>query len=282
MNPGMQLTVLGSSASCPAPGDACSGYLVSQGNTQLLIDCGSGVLGKLFQHTTIDAISAILISHFHPDHFLDLITLRYGLRYGHSDAPRPLVLLPPGGVKYLENLGRALRGTSDYFTSPYHLEEYDPAMSRKFCDLKVDFCRTDHDIPTYAMSVEGSGRLVYSSDTSPSQAVEDFATGANLFLCESTYPADPDGITTYNHLTSVQAAGHAANAKVDALVLTHFWPDFSRNRYREEAQEVFSGPVYVAEPGMCYQVSASPKPHLREQVGLSSSKDQRIEESSHA
>lgn len=254
---GMELVVLGSSASCPAAGDACSGYLVRQGATQLLVDCGSGVLGKLFQHTRIEDVTAILISHFHPDHFLDLVTLRYGLRYGQAGAPKPRLLLPPAGIGYLRQVGMALRGTQDYFTGNYEVEEYNPAASLRLGDLTVDFERTAHDIPTWSMAFEGEGRLVYSSDTSPCPALEDFATAADLFLCESTYPADPDGITTYNHLRSVEAAAMAQRANVGRLVLTHFWAGFPRERFGREAEQVLGKPVELAASGRSFDVFPS-------------------------
>ncbi len=253
----MELIVLGSSASCPAPGDACSGYLVRHGATEVMLDCGSGVLSKLLLHTSVEALSAIVISHFHPDHYLDLITLRYGLRYGHPGAPKPLVLLPPGGIVHLRNVGMALRGTQDYFTANYRLEEYDPGRPVTVGELKVGFERTAHDIPTWAISVKspGGARMVYSADTSPAKAVKDFATKADLFLCESTYPADAEGISTHNHLTSVDAATMASKAQVRQLVLTHFWPAFPRTRFKAEAEQVFGAPVGTAESGAHYCIT---------------------------
>lgn len=252
----LELIVLGSSASCPAPGDACSGYLVRQGDTQVLLDCGSGVLGKLFKHTTAEQLSAIVITHFHPDHYLDLITLRYGLRYGHAGAPQPQVLVPPGGAAHLREVGLALRGAPDYFSANYNLVEYGPNTPVRVGELELGFQRTAHDIPTFAVGVQGTGRLVYSSDTSPCEPLEHFAAGADLLLCESTYPAEPDGISTYNHLTSVQAAELGRRAQVGQLVLTHFWHTFPRLRFAAEAQQVFGRAVGLAAPDAGFVVAA--------------------------
>lgn len=46
----MKLTVLGCNGPYPAPGGACSGYLLQEGDTGVLLDCGAGVLAQLEKH----------------------------------------------------------------------------------------------------------------------------------------------------------------------------------------------------------------------------------------
>ena len=200
----MTLTVLGSSASSPDAGDACAGYLVRQGSTQLLLDCGSGVLGNLRLVTEIESLSAIVISHFHPDHYLDLIPMRYGLRYGFAEPIRPRLLVPPGGIAYLEGVGKAIRNAPGFFANAFQLSEYDPLAEVQVDDFTLSFQRTTHDEPTWACSVQGSAHLVYTADTQESHEVERFAAGADLLVCESTYPAPAGEFTEgrANHLTS--------------------------------------------------------------------------------
>ena len=62
----MQLTILGNSGPYPAPGGACSGYLLSQGDTHVLLDCGLGVLARLQEHISLGALSALVLTHFPP------------------------------------------------------------------------------------------------------------------------------------------------------------------------------------------------------------------------
>ena len=69
----MQITVLGKSPSWQDAGGACSGYLVADGDTRLLLDCGNGVFAKLREHLQYTDIDAVLVSHLHADHILDLI-----------------------------------------------------------------------------------------------------------------------------------------------------------------------------------------------------------------
>lgn len=262
----MELLVLGSSASCPGPGDACSGYLVRQGETQLLIDCGSGVLSRLLVVTSLGELSAIVVSHFHPDHFIDLVTMRYGLRYGSERVARPRLLVPPGGADYLRGLGAALRGSPGFFDDSFRIEEYDPSQPSSVESLTLTFQRTTHDVPTWAIAVAGAARLVYSADTRECADLKVLAAGADLFLCESTYPAEGGRWPRDNHLTSIDAGHLARAAGARNLVLTHFWPDIPRDRFRREAEDAYGGPVTLARPGLRLAVAKSSASAQRELV----------------
>lgn len=255
--PIMTVTVLGSSASSPDAGDACSGYLVQQGATNILLDCGSGVLGNLRQVTTLESLDAIVISHFHPDHYLDLIPMRYGLRYGLSDPVRPRLFVPPGGIEFLAGVGWAIRNAPAFFETAFHLSEYDPGASLRIHDLAITFQRTTHDEPTWACAIEGTARLVYTADTQPSPDLERFAAGADLLVCEATYPAPAGALTpgSANHLTSHQAGELARSAQVHNLMLTHFWPGLDRALFAEEAGRAFGASVILATPGLIQPIS---------------------------
>src|ERR1700687_112886 len=105
----LTLTILGASPAAPNPGGACSGYLVRQGDTAVLLDCGSGVAGRVPLHVPVNRLSGVAISHLHPDHYFDLVQLYYILKFGE---PRPPVLsprlplfLPPGGREVLRAWG---------------------------------------------------------------------------------------------------------------------------------------------------------------------------------
>jgi ribonuclease BN (tRNA processing enzyme) len=251
----MRLTVLGASASFPGPGDACSGYLVQEGNTTLLLDCGSGVLGRLQQFPSIEALSAIVISHFHPDHYIDLVALRYGLRYGFREPLRPRVLLPPGGIAFLRKVGSGRRDAPDMFDSSFALEEYDPSGETPVGPFSLAFQQTTHDVPTWACAVQGSRRLVYTADTQVSTDLEQFASGADLVLCEATYTDTGGILPSGNHLTAGQAGALAHRAGVPRLMLTHFWPGLDRQAFAAEAETTFGAPVTLAESGLVFDVA---------------------------
>src|SRR6188508_3528694 len=113
----MRLTVLGKSPSWQDAGGACSGYLLEEEGTSLLLDCGNGVFSKLRRHVDYVDVDAVVISHLHADHFLDLVPFSYALTYaprqqpvpvggypGTDDPARPRLVAPAGARKCFRRL----------------------------------------------------------------------------------------------------------------------------------------------------------------------------------
>ena len=83
----MHLNVIGSSPAWPNPGGAHSGYLLEAGGKRLLLDCGPGVLSRLRQAEGWPRIDAIAITHFHLDHWGDLVPWVWGSSYRSQEEP---------------------------------------------------------------------------------------------------------------------------------------------------------------------------------------------------
>ena len=86
----MRITVLGKSPSWQDAGGACSGYLIESGETTVLLDCGNGVFGKLRERVDYVDVDAVVLSHLHADHFLDLVPFSYALTYSPKQQPVPV------------------------------------------------------------------------------------------------------------------------------------------------------------------------------------------------
>ncbi|HEY2552145.1 MAG TPA: MBL fold metallo-hydrolase, partial [Streptosporangiaceae bacterium] len=100
MSPDSSLTVLGSCGAWPEPGLACAGFLLRHDGAQIVIDLGYGTLSPLLAllgSATGDGIDAVIVSHAHPDHMLDLHGLMRARWYGRRGAP-PVPLLAPRQV----------------------------------------------------------------------------------------------------------------------------------------------------------------------------------------
>ncbi|MDP2328945.1 MAG: MBL fold metallo-hydrolase [Dehalococcoidia bacterium] len=255
----MRLTVLGSSASQPAAGDACSGYLVASEGQRVLLDCGSGVIGNLLQHAALSEIDAIFVSHMHPDHYIDLIAMRYGLRYGDGGT-RPIdVFLPPGGAAQLQAVSEAISKTQPFFAGALNLHEYAPGQA---VPLRGSFTVTPftvvHGIPSHGMAVsDGVSRLVYSSDTVRCEELEVAARGADVLLAENALGGGaPDHHHPRTHMSAVEAGTVAANAGAGTLVLTHFWHTADRAQAQHEAESAFRGRVVIGRPHAQVDVGA--------------------------
>jgi len=236
--------VLGCSAAYPGPGGACSGYLIQEGRTKLLVDCGTGALSNLQKVVTLEKLDAIVISHLHADHFFDLIPYRYALmRLAHDDI-RPALYLPPGGKKALLKAVSPFDKSPDFFSRYFDVEEYDPKSGINVGKLSIEFAPVKHYIPAYAMSISGKKKLVYSADSGLCDELAAIAKGADLFLCEAARCSRDDG--EWGHLLAGDAARLARKAKVERLVLTHFWPDHDYSGQLAQAGKVFGKRVEEA------------------------------------
>jgi ribonuclease BN (tRNA processing enzyme) len=264
----MRLTVLGKSPSWQDAGGACSGYLVEDAGTAVLVDCGNGVFAKLRQRIDYVDIDAVVISHLHADHFLDLIPYSYALTYAPRQQPvpvdrwpgtdnpaRPDLHAPPGARDTFRRVVGAW-GNEDLIEKAFHLREYDVESELAVGDVRVRFQPVPHFTETYAMRISsenGSGRIVYGADCSPTDALTDFASQADLMLVEATLPR-PERTGVRGHLTPGEAGEHARAAGAKRLLLVHISDELDAEWARSEASRAFGGPVDVAREGDVYDV----------------------------
>jgi ribonuclease BN (tRNA processing enzyme) len=251
----MRLTVLGKSPAWTDAGGACSGYLAEHGATRLLLDCGNGVFGKLRALTDPYALDAVVISHLHADHVLDLVPFAYGLRFGRPAGPahRPALHVPPGAVAWLRGMTGAW-GSEDLVTDAFAVREYDPAAELAVGDLRLEFREVPHYVRTWAIALTpatGGGRIVYGADCAPNDAVVDLARGADVLLLEGTL-TEPEPEPPRGHLTPAEAGALGARAGARRLVVTHVPGDRAEADVRTEAAGAFGGPVDVAREGAVF------------------------------
>ena len=241
----MRLVVLGASAAYAGPDEACSGYLVEDKNTKILLDCGTGVISNLFKWLDPCKLNVMVVSHFHPDHFLDIYPLRYYYQFDATIPNFSLRVLAPKGA--LDFLGGILSDDSKKrFTDIFNFEDINDKIEYEFGSLKLRFCKVNHLEPTYAVAVIGKKKLVYSSDTGYCESLVEFARGADTFICEATLQEAHAGAPV-EHLTAKQAATIAKKAEVKKLLLTHIWPGYDRKISLKEAKGVFSETVFLKE-----------------------------------
>ena len=218
----VKLTVVGCSPAWPNPGGAQSGYLL-EGAGRVLLDCGPGVLPRLREREPWPRLDAIVITHFHLDHWGDLVPWVWGLEFGPgSDVDPPELWLPPGGRATLQQLGEQL-GRDDMFDSAFRTREYADAEPFEAAGVQVTARRVLHyTMLAFGFRAAANGSvLAYSGDSGPDDSLVDLARDADLFLCEATLMSpNPEG-GTRGHLAAdeAQAAHEAAGSK--RLLLTH-------------------------------------------------------------
>jgi ribonuclease BN (tRNA processing enzyme) len=263
----VQITVLGKSPSWQDAGGACSGYLVEEDGYALLLDCGNGVFSKLRDHRDYVDVDAVLLSHLHADHFLDVIPFSYALTYaprqqpvpvagwpGTSEPARPELHAPAGATEMFRQIVGCW-GNEDLVESAFALQEYRPWDELEAGPLRVRFREVPHFTPTFAIELstaEGT-RFTYSADCSPNQELVDFAGGTDLLLIEATLPR-PERTGQRGHLTPAEAGEHARRAGAKRMVITHFSDELDPEWARAQAAEAFDGQVELAHEGAVYTV----------------------------
>jgi ribonuclease BN (tRNA processing enzyme) len=252
----MQLTVLGSAASFPGAGQACSGYLVESEGTTVMIDCGNGTVAMASEVTDVTSLDAVLVSHTHADHFLDLYALQAALRFAPEGPVGSLPIhLPEGLWERMKDLlpatGRA--HLAEAFEPHVHVE----GQPLVFGEMTITAHAVDHDGPSFGFVVECEGsRLAYTGDTRDGEAVRALAKGCDVLVAECTLPTEYAGVAA--HLSPAEAGRLAKESGAGLLVLTHLWPTADHERMRAEAAAVFGGDVVLAGELMTIEIGPAP------------------------
>ncbi len=220
----MRLTVVGCSPAWPNPGSAHSGYLV-EGTGRLLLDCGPGVLGKLRERDGgWPRVESIVVTHWHLDHWGDLVPWVWGSMFGlgHETGP-PELWVPPAGIEELATFGTRF-GTPTMFEDTFVLNEYaDGESFVTAAGLEVTPMRVPHyRLETYALRVTNrDSTLAYSGDAAPSDQLVEIARGADLFLCEATLARGDLDAHPRGHLSAAEAVAAFEASGATRLLLTH-------------------------------------------------------------
>jgi ribonuclease BN (tRNA processing enzyme) len=241
----MQLTILGSAASYAGADQACSGYLIEHEGTTLMIDCGNGALANAGQVTDVTSLDAVIVSHTHTDHFLDLFALEAALRFAPEG---PLGSLP---IYLPEGLWERMCALLPESGAAHLAEAFEPHVLKAgetltFDDLSVKVHPVDHDGPAFAFAIDGpDGRLVYTGDTRNTDAVRAAVADADVLIVECTLPTEYAGRGP--HLTAAEAGAIARDSGAELLVLTHLWPTADHDLMLVEAGDAFGGETVLAE-----------------------------------
>jgi ribonuclease BN (tRNA processing enzyme) len=247
----MELEVLGSWGSWPAPGEATSGYLLRDSGFTMILDLGTGTFAKLQQTVSPLDVGAAIITHAHPDHFVDLYALFY-FRFFHPEPLPPLPLYAPPGlldaVTCFAGPSRAqeIRGA-------FELHEITGGRTAQIGPFHIRAHVMEHEPATVGVRVSAAGRtLAYTADSGPTDEILTLAQGTDLLLAEATWlhrDARP-----FNHLSAHQAGEYARVAGVGALTITHLRPPIDPDEAAAEAAASFGRTVTSARSGLRVQI----------------------------
>lgn len=233
------------------PGEAQSAYLVRAGDIALCLDLGAGALNRLQQEIAPERLSAIVISHLHPDHCADLFSLRVYMSWGPGRGHRLRILGPPGLPERLA----AFAGPDGW--DAFTFEVLDAPSGRVDLDgLGIGWAEVPHTPPTFAIRVDaGAASVTYGADCAPNDALVRLAAGTQLLVAECSHGAGPLPPAPI-HLSAREAGEIATRAGAGRLLLTHCYPEHDRDAALALARAHFAGPVDWAVQGEVVGVSA--------------------------
>lgn len=243
----MKITILGSGTGWITLERSSPAYLISQENFHLLLDFGPGTLRQILRAgITLNDISAIFISHFHPDHISDLIPFLFATRYNlgyHRSESFELI-----AHKNFLDLYEALKKAFGHWVCPpenlIRITSVSSGSSFKIGPFNAQTIEVNHNPESLAIKLKTQGKtLVYSGDTGLSESLIEFSKEVDLLILEC---ANSETISVPIHLGPREIAEIAGRANPKFLVLTHFYPH-SENPDIEIIKEKYKGEIILAE-----------------------------------
>ena len=229
----MKVTVLGNNGPYPAPGGACSSYLIEANGTRILADAGSGSLSNLMKVMDPADLDAIILTHLHWDHITDIFVLYYYLHVarlnGRDINPIPLYMPKTPSDNY--------RILAEFNMFKTHILNDGQTIFIK--NIELETARMTHPVETYALGFSsGDQSIVYSGDTTYNKRLPVFAEGCDILITDSAF-LDSQLKETSPHMSAAQSAKVATKAGVKRLLLSHQIPGIDKNAYKMEARLIF-------------------------------------------
>lgn len=229
----MKLTVLGNTGPYPRAEGACSGYLLEHGDVKIILDMGNGTLANYRILGKIEDITAVICSHLHPDHISDLFVLRYALEFQGKSIP---LYAPENPAEEFARLP---------YKNAFEVTPIKADLTLTIGGLTITFREMRHPYQDFAIKItDGRTTFVYTGDTAQCDALTEFCAGADVLLCDSAFLEDVDSEIHLSLEKAIQL-GNASGAR--RLILTHFNPEISPQRYYEVGNGRFKGRLSKAE-----------------------------------
>jgi ribonuclease BN (tRNA processing enzyme) len=257
----VRLRIVGCSGSFPGPESPASSYLIEADDDErtwrVVIDLGSGALGPLQRFVKPDEIDAVVISHLHPDHFMDLCGLYVARHYCPGPAlpdhgeRASLPLFGPEGT--VERLVQAYGpDAAEDMPKVYDVTTLTDGGQFTVGPIRITTRLVRHPVPAFGIRIEHDGQVIaYSGDTDTCDSLIELARDADLLLAEASFEEGRD-LARGIHLTGRRAGEAATAAGARRLLLTHIpvWTDI--DTVLGEAKEAYLGPVEAATAGAGY------------------------------
>ena len=252
----MKITVVGSGTAVPNGERNSSGYVIADGEVQILLDCGAGVVHALPRYRIDwERLTHLFIIHFHVDHIGELASLFFAFRHGmKSSRYEPLTLFAPRGIDRILTLLKEAFG-QNLFTPkfPVRVVELEPGDDVQLPgEGHLTVAKTPHTEESLAVKIESRNRVFgYTGDTAFSEPLAQFFSRADLLICECSF-AEPNARVP--HLSIAEVSRFAALAEVKKLLVTHFYFDVNETTLTQQLAADFKGEICIARDGLVLEI----------------------------
>jgi ribonuclease BN (tRNA processing enzyme) len=251
----MKLTILGSGTVVPDARRNSAGYFIETPDVRLMMDCGAGTVHALARYRLAwERMTHLYISHFHVDHVGELASLFFAFKHAlREKRDEPLTLIGPRGLeKVMGGLKQAFGDDLFEPKFPLHLRMLSPGEHIEIGGGRLAVAKTPHTDESLAVRIEIDGRgICYTGDTDYSRDVARFFGGASLMISECSFRERREGVP---HVSVGDVARMASEARVERLVVTHFYFEFEEEELKRELESGFSGQVIIGRDGLQIEV----------------------------
>lgn len=222
------------------------------GEDAIVLDLGQGSMSHLAERRPLDSIHAVVVSHLHPDHHVDLVALRHYLKFGLGKPSSLKLHAPPelrarydtflGEKGFLDGLPGVDVRDGTWTVGPFTVEARPVTHALHAFAFRVSI--------TAAPDAPG---LAYSGDCGRWQDLLPVIRPGDTLLSEAFWgviPAEADEM----HLPAADAAHAAREGHAARLILTHIADSQDPEACRQDAARVFVGPIDVARPGLSLRI----------------------------
>jgi ribonuclease BN (tRNA processing enzyme) len=242
-----ELIVIGSGTGVPSLRRGAPGLIVMSDSICLLIDSGSGTLGRMLEiGVTYRDPDLLLYTHIHPDHVSDLVPIIFASK--NPDDPREKELLcigGPGFRSYFEKLKNLYGSWIEPQSYPLIIREIsrEALVHRDLKILSKPMAHTAESVG-YRIEFKDGKSMAISGDTDYCQNIIDLAFEVDLLVIECSFP---DGKKVEGHLTPSLAARIALESHCKKLILTHLYPVCDQFDIVSQCKQVYPGQIFLGE-----------------------------------
>lgn len=243
-----EILVIGSGTAIPARNHSPASILLRSNGFNALLDIGPGALSKLpYFDINVFNIENIFITHFHPDHILDLATffLISDIEVKKRNGSNINLVGPIGLKKFVINLMQLFPDIQFPSNSINYIEMDQGEININQCRVRSILSGHTKNSISYRFEFDKT-TIIYTGDCVYRNKLEDFCCYSDILICECSFP---EGWETNDHMTSLEVGILAQHAQVKQLVVTHLYPPALKVDIKSQIAKYYSGEILLTNDG---------------------------------